>query len=174
MDAPDPTKSGMNSKPYDHRNENLNLNRDISSSSLLNRDGSQARLVEDKHLGPKALKSKVGTAAPYSQWQQPVVSQPVKSINKAGVPRPPSSMKPSFTAGTSNHRVDTNYEEDYDEGGFEDADEIERLQKATQKENAKAQQFQINKGFEQRVEPKSEAKSNIFQTKEKNMEGFTK
>lgn len=42
------------------------LNKDVSSTSLLNRDGSAAKIVEDKQLGPAMMKQKVGTAVPYS------------------------------------------------------------------------------------------------------------
>lgn len=111
------------------------MNRDVSNRSLM-RDGSQNRL-DDKQLGPAKMKAKVGTGIAYSQW--PATQQQSQQNVGSGLPRAPSTMKPQ-----SNNRMDTNYEdEDYEEG-FDDADqndgidEMAKLKKAMDKEKQKA------------------------------------
>ena len=67
---PDPKESGISdmkklSVPMSNNvNRNVTplgngLARDASSGSFMGRDGSASRLVEDKHLGPATLKSRV-------------------------------------------------------------------------------------------------------------------
>ena len=82
MDAPDPNSSGIAQtaqKPQMNQFANRNnvnntmlgvpdMNRDNSNKSLLRRDGSQNRLVEDKQLGPAKMKAKVGTGIAYKEW----------------------------------------------------------------------------------------------------------
>ena len=88
MDMPDPKESGISdmkklSIPMSNDNRNQmtplgnGLNRDASSGSFLGREGSASRIVEDKHLGPSGLKSRVN---------QPGVP---------GMPRPVSKYVPN-------------------------------------------------------------------------------
>lgn len=80
------------------------MQRDLSRGSLMNRDGSANRLVEDTHLGPQMMKKKIS------------------SMNSAQ--RPISKMKQNGpTPGASSRAPDQNSEEDYDEGGFDDVNE---------------------------------------------------
>jgi hypothetical protein len=102
MAPPDPSDAGLTTKilnRIDQEDKDLNqtYERASASNSLL-RNGSASRLVEDKHLGPQIMKKKVNQQVEYNKWNQ-----------GPGLPRPQSKIKPS------------EYEEDYEEAGFEDA-----------------------------------------------------
>ena len=87
MDMPDPKQSGISDMkklniPVNNDNRNVTplgagMNRDASNTSFMGgaRENSANRHVEDKHLGPMALKSRV--------------NQP----GAPGMPRPVSSFK---------------------------------------------------------------------------------
>jgi hypothetical protein len=77
MAPPDPTDSGFPPKsrdvdPYDHllnvpySETPSGLNHDNSKNSLLKRDGSMNKLVEEKHLGPQQMIKKVNQQVAYN------------------------------------------------------------------------------------------------------------
>ena len=66
MNAPDPKQSGMVQSAQKNRETPYDNNMDTAGRSMLRRDGSQSHLVEDIQLGPKKMKEKVGTAAPFN------------------------------------------------------------------------------------------------------------
>ena len=65
--------------------------------------------------------------------------------------------KPTTSGRASSRAPDQNSEEDYDEGGFDDVnedqgvDEMEKLRLAMAKEKAKAQKFNTNKTYNNKV-----------------------
>jgi hypothetical protein len=79
MAPPDPSSSGFvkpkprDVDPYDHLlnapyQEPAAMNRDSSKSSLMKRDGSMNKLVEEKQLGPQKMIKKVNQQVGYNQW----------------------------------------------------------------------------------------------------------
>jgi len=127
MAAPDPTQSGI-------RNQPLGNSRD-QTTSVLKRDGSMNKLVNEKHLGPSALKDR----KPLENWptesktnsgtnSKMAMNTPLKNPNKKAMP--PYMQK---------HEDDEDYEEGFEEGAEDGEDEMERLRKAMAKEKEKAQ-----------------------------------
>jgi|APSaa5957512535_1039671.scaffolds.fasta_scaffold24675_2 hypothetical protein len=122
MDMPDPKQSGLTDNSLnipinDMRNPTPNgLYRDESNRSFA---GSANRIVEDKHLGPSAMKAKVG------------------------LPRPTSKMllSNSKRAETQDYS-DEDYEDNFDDAADNGEDEMEKLRRAMEKEKKKAQNHQ--------------------------------
>jgi hypothetical protein len=95
MAPPDPSNSGLvpqksrDVDPYDHLlnapyQEPPGLAHDGSKNSLLKRDGSMNKLVEEKQLGPQKMIKKVNQQVEYNKWNPGM-----------GGARPPSNMKSS-------------------------------------------------------------------------------
>lgn len=94
MAPPDPSDSGLvvkKSRDVDPDDYLLNapyqeggMNRDVSKNSLLKRDGSMNKLVEEKQLGPQKMIKKVNQQVAYNQYNQ-----------GPGLQRPPSNVKNS-------------------------------------------------------------------------------
>jgi hypothetical protein len=89
------------------------------------RPESATQYVDDKQLGPQKLKQKVNQKLAHDQWHQ----GPPK-FSGGGLP-PRSAQKPK------RDEDDEDSEENYDEG-FEDADEVERIRIAMEREKNKA------------------------------------
>lgn len=87
MAPPDPKNSGFVQPKNDDDYLNMPYNqpemdRNSSKSSLLKRDGSMNKLVEEKHLGPQNMIKKVNQQVAYNQFNQGPLPH-----------RPPSNMK---------------------------------------------------------------------------------
>ena len=156
MAPPDPKESGMGAG---------RLSRQGSNSSLM-RPESATQYVDDKQLGPQKMKQKVNQRLAHDQWHQ----GPPK-FSGGGLP-PRSAQKPR------RDEEDEDSEENYDEG-FEDADEVERIRIAMEREKNKAQQHIPRQPKEDRAAsrlkfgagPKDNAPSFA---NEKNLESFSR
>ena len=144
------------------------MNRDSSKSSLMKRDGSMNKLVEEKQLGPQKMIKKVNQQVGYNQWNQ-----------GPNLQRPPSNMK----NGSQQKRQENDYEEPLNEPIEDDGlDEVDRIRAAMASEKMKAQQYSEQQ-IVRKVEPKATNKlSQLGQQKttgnpmnlNKNLDGFAK
>jgi hypothetical protein len=101
----------------------------------MKRDGSLNKLVNEKHLGPSALKER----KPLANWPKEN-SNPSSNNHKFDMSTPNKSKKELPPYMKNDHQDDEDYEEGFEEGVVEDdgADEIEKLKLAMEREKLKA------------------------------------
>lgn len=87
MEAPDPTQSGIQAQQA-YGGQLAAPNREVSNSSALKRDGSLNKFVNEKHLGPSALKDR----KPLANWPKDTSNQN-QSNNKFEMGTPQKSKK---------------------------------------------------------------------------------
>lgn len=126
---PDPKESGISDLkksniPVNNENRNVTplgsgLIRDTSNASFMGvREGSANRIVEDKHLGPAALKLKV------NQPGVPGMPRPVSRYVQNQAQSAPS--KREATKGNDDYS-DEDYEDNFDDAADNGVDEMERI-----------------------------------------------
>jgi len=121
--------------PMNNDNRNVTplgngMHRDASNNSFMGgaRENSANRIVEDKHLGPMALKNKVnqpgapGMPRPISRYQQNL-SAPSKRES---------------TKGANDDYSDEDYEDNFDDANDNGEDAMDKIRKAMEKEKLKA------------------------------------
>lgn len=115
------------------------MSREGSKKSLLKRDGSENKLVQNNQLGPQIMKQKVNQNVGYNQWNQ----GPLHSAQKENMMGSSQKPKPSVPDFKANSDSDDNYDDGFEEKGADDdgMDEMEKIRQAMARQKEKATKF---------------------------------